>query len=654
MTPGCSVCGYGVEFVRSCFRSQWRLFRNNPVTTAGRYFFGDDSTPVYPGWHNLWSRDWVSDELDSVTLGEDPAAVRSYSLGAPLGPIAPPAVLGSADCIANGETWPLPVVPTLEGGFSVACFAGLAPAFQPLDIRNQGNWCFWAEVLDLAYASPVAAQQKVATALGVPVSGYAQAQAVQLVPTWFVLTAPAPAPMVVVITGATTTAQWLAQILYGGRPPVAFGQYATHPVWEALSTDFLERLRLIGASATQDIIIVGHSMGGAVAACMAARLRLHAPARRIQLLTLGSPRPGDSRLIDLTMTMDVVNLQNDGDIVLSVPYNLADFPLFILPLLASFYPPGSPLWAWPANRYRVAWDGTIQQGAAAPGGGPVYAQIILWGVGAGPFPDFSAHLIPEYARRICAPAPAPVLWLDAWDLNGADGDLVAAWPNKVSAFNSPQATFAQTIPTMALQEQSIVRAVLFTGNNTLALPSAVGGSAWSLYAVLAIYAFPPTWQNEARSGVPLSSLTLTNVVDCTWRGSGLGGPTLDVLSVPDEATVPVADPTIVHLLRVVADLASGTLEVSLEGPCTFASTTSSLTAPILWQFVGGCFPTPCGPIGHTGGFYLCELLLYDPLLSSADDASVLTYLRQKWLQAALTTESGDCLTTESGDVLTSE
>ena len=74
--------------VRSCFSSSWRLFRDSDQETPGRYVFAPEGTPCYPGAHNLWSRDWVSDEMEGAELGEVADAQRLYSLGASPGWLA--------------------------------------------------------------------------------------------------------------------------------------------------------------------------------------------------------------------------------------------------------------------------------------------------------------------------------------------------------------------------------------------------------------------------------------------------------------------------------------------------------------------------------------------------------------------------------------
>jgi len=624
------------------------------VTTAGRYIFCDDDTPVTPVPTNLWSRDWISDELDDAVLGEDPSAVRTYSLGGAIGPIPPPTLLGTADCLANGETWPLPMVPTLIGGFPSDCFLSAPEPPAPLDVTDPSNWCFWAETLNEAYSDPVGARAKVATALAVPATGYVQAQVVSLTPTWFILTSAPSKPLVLAITGTSTPLQWITQVFYGARPPTDFGTFATNTIWYLLASDILERMRLIGASATQDIVIVGHSLGGAVAALIAARLRLASPTRSIQLLTLGSPRQGDLRLNTVIRTTEVVNIQNDGDFVPQLPYNLADFPISLIATVAAFYPAGSKLWAEQLNRQRVEWDGTVLAGAAQPGRADVLDELLVWALLGGPYPDFGPHLQGEYERRICSAVALPIVWLDAFDLSQANAASVPVWANRVNALNSPQALPGFGVPFYNWSAQRLPRSVVFLGNDVLALPTAVGGAgSWSFYAVAELVFPTGSFPSSFRWGVPLAGSNVSPESMAQWGGTGSSSPGWKVFAKGVSQDIPwEGDDNVPTLLKVSYN--EGALTLYLEDVTGTTAVATGLASNPFWQFVGG-FPSLAPPL-PIAGLLLAELLLFGSALSAADDASVLNYLRLRWLArgAGITTEGGDLLTTEGGDVLITE
>jgi hypothetical protein len=131
------VGGYAVEWLRSCYQSEWRLYRNSALAVKGRYVFRPASTPHYPGLHNLGSRNWTTDERDPwPALGETEFAPRPYDKGAIRAGNPPAILLGTGDCIANGETLPLPVfVPprTFPGGFDSRIYTASGLPV-PLDI----------------------------------------------------------------------------------------------------------------------------------------------------------------------------------------------------------------------------------------------------------------------------------------------------------------------------------------------------------------------------------------------------------------------------------------------------------------------------------------------------------------------------------------
>jgi hypothetical protein len=138
------VCGYAVDWLRSCYSSTWRLFRGSPIITPGRYWFSAPGDPHYPGLHYYGSEVWTSDEREPPpTLGEvPPAANRPYFKGS-LPVAAPPAVLlGTADCVASGETAPPAAGRTLIAGIDARCWpAGgqVAPPAPPWGMFSWGG-----------------------------------------------------------------------------------------------------------------------------------------------------------------------------------------------------------------------------------------------------------------------------------------------------------------------------------------------------------------------------------------------------------------------------------------------------------------------------------------------------------------------------------
>lgn len=644
--------------VRSCFRSAWRLFRNQEIKTPGVYIFCDDDTPCYPGWHNYWSRDWISDELEGAELGEDPAAVRAYASGASLGWVPAPDLVGSADCIENGERWPLAVVPTLDSGFDARCPEVVGEPKEPLDVRDPSNWCFWATILLQTYTDAEGALRAVATALAVPAVGDFQEGVQGFTPPFFVLAAPAPSPVVVGIAGTTSALQWLGQINYGIGPPRDVGTFATNFIWYIVSSHILNVMLVNDIDPNQRIVVVGHSLGAAVGSVLCARLRQGRPSRVIQLLTCGSPQPGDQRLIAIMRTLQVVSLQNDGDVVLSLPVNLGSLPLALSLAFGSLWIGNPFLWTAPPNRFRISWDGDIEEGSAEPGVPTAVLRVLIWAFLGGPIPNLWEHVPSEYARRLCGPAPLPIAWLDAWDLSQRGGDLVAVWPNKVNPTNSLGAVPTLDVPTFAEGVQGMLVAVQFAGDDSspqiLGLPEPLPGSPkFSFYAVCQVIASDPDHDIGNRVGVPWVGGSTVFFITSEWHGPATVTPGWRVHYGAALAHVPwdggVFSPA---LLSVYWDGES--LDIRLETSTVETAHTETLNPPLAWDFFGGAIPGSVSP--PVVPVLIGETLYYPGVLPAAQDDSVLAYMRAKWLthRVGLTTESGDQLTTESGDSLVTE
>ncbi len=398
--------------VRSCFRSTWRLFRNSDTDTPGIYISAPEGSTPYPGWHNLWSRDWVSDHEEEITLGEQPDAIREWHSGASIGFVPAAHLVGDADCIRNGERWPLTVVPTLIGGFPATCDEQIPRPQEFLAVSDPRNWCLWAQRVNSTYNDPSAVLTQLGLDFGVPPIGYARLQVQGLSPKFVILAPDQPNPWVVVIAGTESVLQWIQQIRFGLISPRVFTTYSTSQVWEEVANDVLNVMLTLGPDPTQPIILVGHSLGAAVACVIAARLRSFAPARPIQLLTIGSPRPGDLRLQRLLQTCSVATLIDEGDVVAEIPLNLREVPAFLRPFVSGLPDVPENSWSPPPNRFVVRQDGTIQPGAQQPGVVEVDAAIVAWAIGLPVDVLLGPHLPEEYVRRLChVPQNVPaVFW----------------------------------------------------------------------------------------------------------------------------------------------------------------------------------------------------------------------------------------------------
>lgn len=57
-----TVCGYAVEWLRSCYRSLWRLSDDSTILSPGQYCFAPPGIGHFPGEQPFGSRNWTTDE----------------------------------------------------------------------------------------------------------------------------------------------------------------------------------------------------------------------------------------------------------------------------------------------------------------------------------------------------------------------------------------------------------------------------------------------------------------------------------------------------------------------------------------------------------------------------------------------------------------
>ncbi len=97
------MCGYAVDFLRSCYSSTWRFPERPGQDVRGYYFFCDPGTPHYPDWSYFGSRNWhAHDGTPDPTFGEKAGVRQRWRNGSfPIG--KPDALLlGTQQCIEDG------------------------------------------------------------------------------------------------------------------------------------------------------------------------------------------------------------------------------------------------------------------------------------------------------------------------------------------------------------------------------------------------------------------------------------------------------------------------------------------------------------------------------------------------------------------------
>jgi len=418
--PACATCGYAVEWVRSSYQGEWHLFGDNAdAKSGGRYYFAPLGTPHYPGFHNVWSKNWLDQNWrNEVTLGEDLEAKQLWYNG------AAPAVLpratraGSAACIANGERYALRLVngaPALMNGFPSACFtqADVRDAWMQIAaIDRCAVQKLFAWILTRMYENNSAAildvyQQwlgNLGTVTFTPVANSFPALSIVTDPNFTIC----------VCDGTRFFQQFALQAWQSLDSPQNFGILGTMLLWYNASTYVIEQLEARGVTAAAPILLVGHSYGAVVASIVAARLRFANPDLSISLLTFGMPDPGDARLIALMNRCRQIHLVNDVDTVTILPPDFTSLQI-IVPLLGPFILGLWGGWERPTNAFEQNADGVLIPRPPTQVDTFLLGFLVSQAISHQTLNAFTGHRIETYFNRIerrCPfvewPIPAPV------------------------------------------------------------------------------------------------------------------------------------------------------------------------------------------------------------------------------------------------------
>lgn len=350
-----------VEFGRSCYTSEWRLFANDSsVKVRGRYYFSPPGMSHFPGMHNLGSRDW-NDRNWGVeqTLGEDLAAKHGWNAGQLPAHVARNQYIGSLDCIERGgNTQRLPL--DIIGGFPSEC---LGPDDTVPLWRDYSAYArcviqeFYINLLSLLYEEEFAEfEALVSERMGVDVTVTVH-NGTTILPR--IATIIHPGFAIVVIDGTDNFQKAALQAFESVIGPTNIGSYSTLPFWYSTSQRALDFLAADGYVAGNPLMIAGHSMGAAVGLNLAARLRAGQPDLLIRYVTFGCPKIGDLRLQTLIRACEGYDISNEFDYVTLLPPNLSSllpvFSLFPLLLLRDYLN-----WYGPPHRFLQRSSGPLQ------------------------------------------------------------------------------------------------------------------------------------------------------------------------------------------------------------------------------------------------------------------------------------------------------
>ncbi|KAJ9050477.1 hypothetical protein DSO57_1014135 [Entomophthora muscae] len=129
--------------------------------------------------------------------------------------------------------------------------------------------------------------------------------------------------------GTTSTANWAANLNFN---KIKFGPGHVHEGFKTLTDALHPKYRkitkkLLAANPTYRLVIVGHSLGGAIAVLTAAYMSEFTSWERISVYTYGQPRVGDVKFVKWlnSQPLEMTRVVNDNDSIPHMPPNFAGF-----------------------------------------------------------------------------------------------------------------------------------------------------------------------------------------------------------------------------------------------------------------------------------------------------------------------------------------
>jgi hypothetical protein len=404
--------------VRSSYHSQWQVWSDSTQPVAGRYYRvrhddrGVPTVPAYPGPTPFGSREWWDKNfiLQQPPIGEVLTARHGWDTGAPPVPVPFAHTVGDPLCIENGESTSAGLSitnPARRGGFPALCFVP-----SPLEDFGWAAEIYRCEV-QAWWIDRIAELEQlfIGTLTAVLRQRFAGATVTHFGGTRFFppcTTVVHQEYCIAVVAATNDMEQALIQVIEGVLSPTDMGGIGTTNLWYTRAQRVLDALATQGVGRTQPMLLIGYSYGGATVQVAAGITRLANPNRFIRWFTIGAPRPGDQRLVDLlALPTRGCALANDNDLITTIPPDLDS----ILPVQVIL---GVDLlnfnrWRPPLETWRQAPDGQVFPNAHPVTSSQEIADLILHVWNTHSFYGYPAHNFAEYRRRIrlrCPRAPA--------------------------------------------------------------------------------------------------------------------------------------------------------------------------------------------------------------------------------------------------------
>lgn len=313
-----------------------------------------------------------------------------------------PVLVGSPDCIANGEKEGLAVINNVSAACSPIlpgpCYAPLSEIHAKTDVQDCVFAKASADIIDLAYTDLLTAEAAATAYLGDDSTVTTFEQPTPLIPAGVI--AIKEDTCVLWLTGTSTPEQLATQALYSGFGPISFGPYSAAGLYQAAALLVADQLNAAGVADCPRVILCGHSYGGAVCEVLTAIMLLADEDRDVHLLTLGAPQPGDRRLFNLIRFVDQRHYANQRDPVPYLPPRGSNFQE-LLPVIGVGL--GS-MWTEfhrPPNTTVILEDGTLMEMREEDFPNDLITAASTLIAQALQMPKFKDHSTAWYAYRLC-------------------------------------------------------------------------------------------------------------------------------------------------------------------------------------------------------------------------------------------------------------
>jgi len=117
----------GMDLLRSCYKTEMRFFRDDPLAIKVRWFWCDEEAEVFPFWNRFASGNWAGDKFNWDGPGEILGSPRIWDPGAPVEGLIGDHFCGPPVSYVEGDIYPGRPLNALPDG-RCACCTPLPPS----------------------------------------------------------------------------------------------------------------------------------------------------------------------------------------------------------------------------------------------------------------------------------------------------------------------------------------------------------------------------------------------------------------------------------------------------------------------------------------------------------------------------------------------